>query len=376
MTVPQGLYVHVPFCAIKCAYCDLFSVTGSPDDVRARYVDTLAAEIGVRGTGEPADTIFFGGGTPSLLEPAQVGRILDALRAAFALDPAAEITMEANPETVDETRLRGFRAAGVNRISFGVQSLDPALLKALGRIHSADRARAAVREARAAGFDDLSADLMFGLPGQDVAGWKRDLTEVLSWPLTHLSCYELTIEGDTAFGQHPPALPDEDAVLAQWDTVLDETARAGFNQYEVSNYARPGKECRHNLKYWRDEDWFGFGASAWEAQGGVRRGNPRSLAKYFAGREAGFPPAETDSLPESGRMAETLVLGLRLRAGVDEGEYAARYGADALARYLPALAPHEAAGRVERAEGRLRLTPPGLLVANDVWGDIYEASNS
>ncbi|MEK7767723.1 MAG: coproporphyrinogen III oxidase, partial [bacterium] len=226
------------------------------------------------------------------------------------------------------------------------------------------------------GFDDLSADLMFGLPGQDVAGWKRDLTEVLSWPLTHLSCYELTIEGDTAFGQHPPALPDEDAVLAQWDTVLDETARAGFNQYEVSNYARPGKECRHNLKYWRDEDWFGFGASAWEAQGGVRRGNPRSLAKYFAGREAGFPPAETDSLPESGRMAETLVLGLRLRAGVDEGEYAARYGADALARYLPALAPHEAAGRVERAEGRLRLTPPGLLVANDVWGDIYEASNS
>ncbi len=369
----QGVYLHIPFCEIKCAYCDFFSVTRTEAEVKEEYVRHLIAEIGAKGTGEAVDTVFLGGGTPSTLAPAQVGRILEALGRAFRLAPDAELTMEANPETVDEAKLRGFRAAGMNRISFGVQSLDDGILQALGRIHSADRARRAVEEARAAGFGEVNADLMFGLPGQTAEIWRRDLAEVLGWPVTHLSCYELTIEGDTAFGRRPPVLPDEPVVLSQWETVLAETARAGFAHYEVSNYARPGHECRHNLKYWRDEDWFGFGAAAWGAQAGVRMANPKSLKRYYDGAAAGYPSSETDTLPLPGRMAETLVLNLRLRAGCDVPAYESRYGTGALDRFTPALASHLAAGRVERTPARLRLTDPGLLVANSVWADVYAA---
>lgn len=371
----QGLYLHVPFCEIKCAYCDFFSVTQTAEEAKEEYVRHLIAEIRAKGTGEPADTVFIGGGTPSTLQPAQIERILAALGKAFRLAPEAELTMEANPETVDVAKLRGFRAAGMNRISFGVQSLDDGILKTLGRIHTADRARRAVVEAREAGFEDVNADLMFGLPGQSAERWRRDLAEVLTWPIAHVSCYELGIESDTAFGRKPPVLPDEPVVMSQWETVMAETARAGFAHYEVANYARPGHECRHNLKYWLDEDWFGFGAAAWGARAGVRTGNPRSLKQYYGGAAAGYPAAESDELPLSGRMAETLVLNLRLRAGCDVGAYEARYGAGALDRFTPALASHLAAGRVDQSKSLVRLTDRGLLVANSVWADIYAAMN-
>jgi oxygen-independent coproporphyrinogen-3 oxidase len=369
----QGIYLHIPFCEIKCAYCDFFSVTRTEEAVKEEYVVHLIREIEAKGTGEPADTVFIGGGTPSTLLPSQIGRILEALGKAFRLTPDAELTMEANPETVNEQKLRDFRAAGMNRISFGVQSLDDRILKALGRIHSADRARRAVEEARAAGFAEVNADLMFGLPGQTAGIWRRDLAEVVTWPITHLSCYELTIEGDTAFGRRPPVLPDEPVVLSQWEAVMAETARAGFAHYEVSNYAQPGHECRHNLKYWRDEDWFGFGAAAWGAQAGVRTGNPKSLKKYYEGAALGYPAAETDALPLAGRMAETLVLNLRLRVGCDVPAYETRYGAGALGRFGPALTTHVAAGRIDQSDRQVRLTDRGLLVANSVWADIYAA---
>jgi len=370
----QGLYLHVPFCEIKCAYCDFFSVTRTEEAVKEEYVGHLIREIGLKGTGEPADTVFIGGGTPSTLHPGQIERILGALGKAFRLTPDAELTMEANPETVNAATLRDFRAAGMNRISFGVQSLDDGILKRLGRIHSADRARRAIGEARAAGFAEINADLMFGLPGQTADRWRQDLSEVLTWPITHLSCYELTIEGETAFARRPPVLPDEPVVLSQWDVVMTATARAGFGHYEVSNYARSGHECRHNLKYWRDDDWFGFGAAAWGAQGGVRTGNPRSLKHYYEGAARGYPAAETDALPLAARMAETLVLNLRLRAGCDIPAYESRYGAGALDRFAPALAAHLAAGRVEHRPESVRLTNAGLLVANTIWSEVYAAA--
>lgn len=371
---PLGVYLHVPFCAIKCAYCDFFSVTDPDADRHETYVEHLIAEIAAKGSGEPAGTVFLGGGTPSLLAPAQLERILAAVGRAFRLAPDAEITLEANPETVDEAKLRGFRAAGANRVSFGVQSTDDGLLKVLGRIHSAARAREAVAAARAAGFGRVNADLMFGLPGQTPAVWERTLREVLGWPIDHLSAYEMTIEEGTAFGRNPPKLPTEDDALAMWETTMAATAAAGFGHYEVANYARPGAECRHNLTYWLDEDFEGFGAAAWGKRRGVRTANPRSLAGYYAGRPKGFPPASTDRLEGPKIAAETLVLNLRLRAGCDEAAYAGRYGAPPLALFGPALRPHLEAGRLERGAGRLRLTPAGLLVANDVWADLYAAA--
>ncbi len=370
---PLGLYLHIPFCEIKCGYCDFYSVTNGRGDARAEYVAALLEEIRAKGDGRPADTVFLGGGTPSLLDPAQVAVILNALRAAWVLAPDAEITLEANPETVTEEKLRGFREAGANRISFGVQSLDDAQLKALGRIHSADRARRAIEEARRAGFARINADLIFGLPGHTLDRWRRDLGEVLAWPVDHVSAYELSIEDDTAFGRRPPTLPGEEAVATMWEAAMDDAAAAGFAHYEVSNYARPGAECRHNLKYWLDTDWVGLGASAWGLAAGVRYGNPRSLAKYYAGRMTGFPPEKTDELPRDGQMAETLVLNLRLRAGCETAGFEARYGPGSLNRFAPVLAPHEEAGRVERHAGRLALTRAGLMVANSIWGDVYSA---
>ncbi len=366
-----GLYVHLPFCEIKCHYCDFFSITGRDTDTREGYVRTLIREIETRATAEPADSIFLGGGTPSVLTPGQIGRILGALRAAFSVAPDTEITMEANPETVTLESLAGFRAAGINRISFGVQTLDEGILKTLGRIHSGDRARAAVGEAKSAGFTRINADLMFGLPDQTPERWRRDLREVLGWPLDHLSAYELTIEKETAFGIHPPKLPTEDAALAMWETVMTETRAAGFPQYEISNYSKPGSESRHNLKYWRDETVIGFGASAWGHRDGTRTANPRNLKTYLDNADKGFPPDTSDTLAEARRPAETLVLNLRLRDGCREAEFDRRYGPGALGRFAGILAPHESAGRLERVEGALRLTPRGLLVANAIWGDIY-----
>ena len=433
---PLGIYLHIPFCRRKCAYCDFLSEasvspkvietlnirdgsaspragetlnirdgsaspragetsgdlqsryvealgeeifaraggSASPRagetgaDLRSRYIEALCEEVDVRSGGEQADTVFFGGGTPSMLSPREISRIIAAIRGAFKLSSGAEITMEANPDTVTPESLSGYREAGVNRISFGVQSLQDHLLAELGRIHSADRARLAVRQARDAGFDNIGVDLMFGLPGQTVADWRGDVREALSLGISHLSAYELTLEKGTPMGDNPPPLPDEDEVVAMWEAVAVETARAGFARYEVSNYARPGRECRHNLKYWRDEDFFGFGAGAWSSLGGIRTGNARTIAGYLA--EDGFRPAETDQPDARKKMAETLMLNLRTTEGCLESGFLARYGEHALEGFSGAVAPHLAEGRLERVAGSLRLTSKGFMLANEIWADI------
>jgi len=252
----RAAYVHIPFCIRKCAYCDFASYAGCLD-LLPSYVDAVCNEIAIAAAGldpslrAPLDSAFLGGGTPSLLEPSDLARILDTLAAEFGLSKDAEITLEANPGTVDRARLAEYRRAGCNRISVGVQSMAPHLLETLGRIHRPEEAAAALRLADAAGFSRISADLMFGLPGQSLADVAATAEAVLALPVSHLSFYSLSLEPGTPFHQryhdHPELLPDEDAERDQYACLIEAAARAGLRQYEISNAARPGEECRHNL---------------------------------------------------------------------------------------------------------------------------------
>ena len=333
-------------------------------------MEALCEEVDARSGGEPADTVYFGGGTPTLLSPAEILRVLSAVRTGFRLSPGAEITMEANPDTVTPERLGGYREAGVNRMSFGVQSLQDRLLLELGRIHSARQAKDAVAMAHDAGFDNLGVDMMFGLPGQSAGDWHEDLLSALALPVTHLSAYELTLEEGTPLGDNPPPLPGEDEAAEMWELTIREVAKAGFIRYEVSNYSRAGRECRHNLRYWRDEDFLGFGAGAWSSRNSVRTGNQASVSGYLESAEGGFAPASTDCPEARKKMAETLMLNLRTTEGCREEEFRARYGADSLLGFSGAMAPHLAGGLLERTGGALRLTPRGFMLANEIWADI------
>ncbi|HMD34086.1 MAG TPA: radical SAM family heme chaperone HemW, partial [Vicinamibacterales bacterium] len=281
-----GLYVHLPFCSAICNYCN-FNRGLFDGDLKRRYVDALIREVlqagrsgGSGASGERADTIYFGGGTPSLLEPGEIARIIAACEASFDVARDREVTLEANPETVTRDRLAAFREAGVNRLSFGVQSLRDDELRRLSRLHDAARARAAVGEARGAGFDNLSLDLMMWLPGQDVDAWLQSVDGAMALGPEHLSLYLLEVypnaplKDEMARARSSQA-PDEDAE-AMYLTALDRLDAAGFEQYEISNVARGGRESRHNLKYWSDGEWLGFGCGAHSTRAGVRWKNTSS----------------------------------------------------------------------------------------------------
>ena len=285
-----GVYLHIPFCSSICNYCN-FNRGLYDEALKARYVAALRQEIAVAPPGLSADTIFFGGGTPSLLQPEEIGAIIQSVRDRFDLAAAAEITLETNPETIDRGKLERFREAGVNRISFGVQSFQDAELKRLGRIHSADRARAAVREARAAGFDNVSLDLMMWLPGQSVDGWLENVDALVEAGPDHASLYLLEL--------YPNAPLKEEMARAGWSLAPDDDAaemylrgmerleRAGLDQYEISNVARPGMASRHNLKYWTDGEWLAFGCGAHSTRSGVRWKNVAATADYIERVTAG-----------------------------------------------------------------------------------------
>jgi oxygen-independent coproporphyrinogen III oxidase len=274
-----GLYVHVPFCSSICNYCNfnrgLFDAA-----LKERYVAAVEREIRLAGDGAAADTIFFGGGTPSLLDPSEIGRLIAACRDSFEVDPASEITLETNPETSSLERMERFRAAGVNRISFGVQSFHDEELHRLGRIHSADRAREALREARAAGFDNISLDLMMWLPEQTHAQWQSNVEALIDVDPDHASLYLLELypnaplKEDMARAGWSQAPDDDAADMYLWS--LDRLERAGYHQYEISNVSRPQRESRHNLKYWQDGEWLGFGCGAHSTRRGVRWRNVSS----------------------------------------------------------------------------------------------------
>ncbi len=338
-SVPSGkahaLYLHIPFCRHRCSYCD-FNTYTTVGELQAPYVAALIEEIRRVGAAAPArpavPTVFFGGGTPSLLAPEEVAAILGAAREAFDLSPEAEITLEANPETVDVDRLAGFRAAGVNRISYGVQSADAEELALLGREHDFATAIRAVEAAREAGFDNLNLDLIYGLPGQSVGDWQRTLDAVLASAatmpvVTHISLYCLTIEPGTPMQRwlHNGTImaPDPDTAADQYEAACRAMAGAGFDHYEISNWARPGRECRHNLVYWRNEPYLGLGAGAHGLAGGYRYQVvrlPRAYIKRITNYELRITNEETAITNDELRMTneETAITNDELRMTNEE----------------------------------------------------------
>jgi oxygen-independent coproporphyrinogen-3 oxidase len=367
-----GIYLHVPFCSAICNYCN-FNRGLLDGDLKRRYVDAMERDIRQHGDGASADTIYFGGGTPSLLEPDEIQRLIDACRQAFTLSADAEITLEMNPETATLERLRAFRAAGITRLSMGVQSFRDEELRRLGRIHDAARARAAVQEARAAGFDNISLDLMMWLPQQTVEQWLTSVDALIAVAPDHASLYILELypnaplKEDMARGGWSQA-PDDDAA----EMYLQGLARldaAGYTQYEISNIARPGRESRHNLKYWRDGEWMAFGCGAHGTRHGRRWRNVAGTEDYIRRVTSQLDTAaETRILSEQERLEEALFTGLRLTDGLHLREIDAAFRVDVWERYGPALQPFVRAGVLEHSAELLRLTREGMLLANEVCG--------
>ena len=374
-----GIYIHIPFCAAICNYCN-FNRGLHDDGLRRRYVDALItdirswADLSRRSPeGAKADTIFFGGGTPSLLEPAEVARIIQACRESFELAPDSEITIEANPESSTPERLEGFRAAGANRLSFGVQSFRDEELRRLGRLHSSEAARGAVRAARAAGFDNVSLDLMMWLPGQSTCEWLTSVDALIDQQPDHASLYLLEI--------YPNAPLRDEMARAGWSVAPDEDAaamyleglarldRAGFEQYEISNVARPAaRRSRHNLKYWQAGDWLAFGCGAHATFRG-ERWRTVSAATDYIDRIATGQDVRLDRrmLGAEERLEEVLFMGLRLTEGLDLSRLHCSHGIDIWTRYGPDLSTYVSAGLLVHEPGRrLALTRNGMLLANDV----------
>jgi oxygen-independent coproporphyrinogen-3 oxidase len=369
--VPAGLYLHIPFCSAICHYCN-FNRGLLDEPLKRRYVEALVTEIrSAPEAGAPIDTVFLGGGTPSLLAPSEVQRLLAACREVFAFAPDVEVTMEANPETVTEASLAGYRAAGITRLSFGVQSFRDAELARLGRLHSAERARRAVGEARDAGFDNLSLDLMLWLPGQGLADWLESVDALIDLGPEHASLYLLEIypnaplRDEMARGGWAVA-PDDMAA----DMYLEGLARldaAGYEQYEISNVARPGRPSRHNLKYWRAGSWLGLGCGAHSTWNGIRWRNAPGTADYVARLSEGASVRlDVRVLSEAERREEALFMGLRLTEGVDLAVMRASHGVDVWGDYGGDLSGFVEAGLLVHEPNRLALSRRGMLVANEI----------
>ena len=366
-----GLYLHIPFCSSICNYCN-FNRGLFDEGLKTRYVDALEREIlGSSLRGRAADTIFFGGGTPSLLEPEEIGRLIAACRTVCAMPADAEVTLETNPETASRDRMERFRAAGVNRISFGVQSFRESELKRLGRRHTADRAIRAVDEARGGGIDNVSLDLMMWLPQQTREDWRQSVDTLVAVGPEHASLYLLELYPNSPLKEEMARsgwslAPDEDAAeMYLWS--LERLDAAGYRQYEISNVARPGRESRHNLKYWQDGEWIGFGCGAHSTIEGTRSRNVAGTEDYIARVRSGQSATlERRELTREERLEDALFTGLRLSEGMDIEEVGRRYGVDVWDRFGTDLAPFVAERLLVREGPRLRLTRDGMLLANEI----------
>ncbi|MEO8012265.1 MAG: radical SAM family heme chaperone HemW [Dokdonella sp.] len=387
LPAPLSLYIHIPWCVKKCPYCDFNShaqrgeipqqayVAALLDDLDRDLVD-FGEAIGARAV----ESIFFGGGTPSLFSPGSIGAILDGVSARLAFAPDIEITLEANPGTIEHGRFDGYRRAGVNRLSFGVQSFDDEMLQRLGRIHSAHDAARALREAQDAGIDNLNIDLMYGLPGQQLSGALDDLEKAMQLEPTHLSHYQLTLEPNTQFAANPPALPDSDLSWDMQEHCQRRLAASGFVQYEVSAYARAGRRSRHNLNYWTFGDYLGIGAGAHAKLTDVSHATIRRRAKQRTPR-AYLENAGTDRaiasdivLASADLPFEYMMNALRLIDGVHATDFGERTGLsdDAIA---VALAAATAKGWISADEQLLRTTDEGQRLLNDVIALFLPESN-
>ncbi len=370
---PLSLYVHLPWCLRKCPYCDFNSHEASGGGVpEQRYIDALVADLeaslGIV-WGREVHSIFIGGGTPSLFSPQAIDRLLADLRARLRLAPDCEITLEANPGTFEKDRFRAFRGAGVTRLSVGVQSFNGEHLRALGRVHDRAQAVAALEEAALA-FETFNLDLMYALPGQDMAGLEQDVAQALSLAPPHLSVYHLTIEPNTFFAKHPPSrVPDEDLAYAMLDRITEMTAGAGLQRYEVSAYARPGHRCWHNVNYWQFGDYLGIGAGAHSKltfpHRVVRQVRLRDPRLYMDGALAGRALAQDDEVARADLPFEFMLNALRLRGGFAMPQFTARTGLPLTAIEQP-LQEAERLGLVERDLNGVRPTTRGFDFLSDL----------
>ena len=373
---PKAVYIHIPFCTNKCHYCDFNSyvVRGQPVD---EYLEALEREMELTVRKAPArgiETVFVGGGTPTVLTPEQMRRFLLLVDTYFG-DRADgfEFTMEANPGTTDPEKLRAMREGGVNRISFGAQTFDNGLLAAIGRVHHADDIYRSVESARNAGFANISIDLMIGLPRQTLDTLERTLDEALALALTHYSVYSLKIEENTLFHKlyerNELPLPDEEEELAMYLRVVERMREAGYGHYEISNFARPGFECRHNTAYWRNESYYGLGAGAHGYVYGLRHVNVKGIREYIEATRSGLPVLESFEVTPEESMEDFMMVGLRLLNGVKDDDFRARYGIGMYDKFGGQIARLVERGLLIADESGCRLSERGVLLGNEVFAE-------
>ena len=368
-----GLYVHIPFCSSRCSYCD-FATGLYQSELAERYVAALIEEIRTsRYSGASVDTIYFGGGTPSLLAPAQLDHILATLHEQFTIDPSSEITLEINPGSVTREKLNAFRSIGVNRTSFGAQTFNDAELAKLGRSHTAADSLKTFADLRDSGFTNISFDLIAGLPGQTLKGWQRNVKQALDLRPEHLSFYLLEVHSGTPLAEHIrrglQPVPDDDLAGVMYQWMLDHASKAGYEHYEISNLCRPGFHSRHNVKYWSAEPYYGFGCSSHSYDGRTQRwSNHRDVLKYVEMIENGMTPiVEKQELTETDVRSEALFLGMRLMRGVDVRRYQESFGVDLREQHAADLDRFHKAGLLEFDGDLIRLTRTGALLSNEVF---------
>lgn len=376
-----GLYIHIPFCKQKCAYCDFYSLSGNEGQMDS-YTDALCthlAETAAFLSGYSAGTVYFGGGTPSYLGEKRLSRILKVILKKYRIARDAEITLEANPDSAcDWKALKSLRKAGFNRISLGMQSACDIELAEIGRVHTMEQVKAAVEAARKAKFDNLSLDLIYGLPHQTQERWQENLAAAVALAPEHLSCYGLKVEeGTPLFLRRDTAmLPDDEAQADMYLYTVDYLARMGYSQYEISNFAQKGKESRHNLKYWTLGEYAGFGPGAHSDLGGVRYAYEKNLSGYIQGvRGSGPLYSENDRIPEADRDSEWLMLGLRTVYGLDPKAYENRFRRR-FTCFLPFLQECEKAGYAVHEDERWHLTPQGFLLSNQIIAQMLDLQSA
>ena len=368
---PMEIYVHIPFCIKKCDYCDFLSGPSGPKE-QADYVDALLEEINAaeEGKGRSVSSVFIGGGTPSVLDERFIGEILNHIRRKFQIADHAEITIEVNPGTADRNKLQAYRTYGINRLSIGLQSPDDRELKILGRIHNYEQFLETYRSAREAGFDNINIDLMSAIPEQTYEDWEKNLRTVAELSPEHISAYSLIVEEGTPFWERELDLPDEDTEYRMYEDTAAILGEYGFHQYEISNYAKKGLECRHNKGYWQRTDYLGLGLGASSLVDHVRFSNTDNMEEYL--RNSAFPEkirCDRETLTEADEMAEFMFLGLRMTEGVSVREFEEYFGKNMESIYGKVLKKHFALGMLKKKNDRIFLTRRGIHVSNGVMAD-------
>ena len=372
-----GIYIHIPFCVRKCAYCDFYSIEDM--DRRTAYVEALVSQIRSfrsMGTRHVVDSVYIGGGTPSVLSGEEMGRILAAVRSSFSVSREAEITAEANPGTLDTSKLSAYREAGINRLSIGLQSADNGELKMLSRIHTREDFESSFLLARLEGFENINVDVMYALPGQSEDTLAATLDYVMALEPEHISFYGLKLEPDTPFGRDPGIaadVPSEDVQYEMYLSAAKKMEDAGFMQYEISNFAKLGMECRHNLKYWSCEEYLGFGPGAYSFFGGRMFSYAKDITRVIAMPEDSVALFEENYIPTDKELAvQYVMLGFRLKRGIDTAEYEARFDDDFDMRYQEKMKPFLLKKYILKTKSGYRLSKRGMLISNYILSEILD----